>query len=497
MKLPNFQAQIQYLEEPEIEVGNNICVPEVKMGWTLVGPLGKESKGYEINIALIGDLDSIERTKEMLQRMNVNTRGSGEGFLHTDFPGLSKLKIKINNLYIMEIDQENIKQQLEKAPSLTDRVSTAARIISEKITAISEREPSPDVILVAYPQIIDTYCIQGLVGRKGTIRKTRLEKDIEKLRASNHTLYKWLGMDEPERKEIFMDLRSLIKAKCMKCDIPVQILRPSTTEGYDADKPKHEDDATLFWNLTIALFYKSNHLPWRVKGLADDTCYIGISFFRDKDDPANVKTALSQVFSLDNEGVVFKGQKAIIDESKSPHLSKEDASILVKQAIEAYKLNKEGRLPERIVVHKTSRYTKDEIDGFNSTIPEIKKVDLVAFGMRDIKLMRWGMQPPIRGTMIKLPDNSILLYTFGYIPYFGLYPGPRVPTPLEILEYHGKTQIDQICKEILSLTKLDWNNAKFCIKSPVTIAFARRVGTIIRESRVDPKDLKEKFKFYM
>lgn len=78
--------------------------------------------------------------------------------------------------------------------------------------------------------------------------------------------------------------------------------------------------------------------------------------------------------------------------------------------------------------------------------------------------------------MVKMPDKSMLLYTSGYIPYLEVYPGPRVPSSLEILEYFGDTTMDVIGKEILALTKLNWNNAKFCIKAPITIAFSRRVG---------------------
>jgi len=98
--------------------------------------------------------------------------------------------------------------------------------------------------------------------------------------------------------------------------------------------------------------------------------------------------------------------------------------------------------------------------------------------------------------MVRLPDKSILLYTFGYIPYLNVYPGPRVPSPLEILEHHGSTSIDIICREILALTKLNWNSAKFCIKAPITISFARRVGFFLRNA---PTTLtpKNKFKFYM
>jgi len=87
-------------------------------------------------------------------------------------------------------------------------------------------------------------------------------------------------------------------------------------------------------------------------------------------------------------------------------------------------------------------------------------------------------------------------YTFGYIPYLNVYPGPRVPSPLEILEHHGNTSMETICKEILALTKLNWNSAKFCIKAPITIGFARRVGFILRNAPPDIEP-KNKFKFYM
>jgi len=64
----------------------------------------------------------------------------------------------------------------------------------------------------------------------------------------------------------------------MEYDTPVQILLPHTIDQYNPENPSREDDATTFWNLVVALFYKANNLPWRVKGLLDDTCYVGISF---------------------------------------------------------------------------------------------------------------------------------------------------------------------------------------------------------------------------
>jgi len=495
MQLQRFQPTIRHLEEPHIEVGEGIAIPEPKMGWTLIGPLGSREATYEINLGLIGDMESLEKTKNLIQRLSMTTYGKDKSFLHVDFPGIDRFRIKLTVRWTAEINGDEMKQQLEKTGSFSERIEIAARVIREKIKSLTEREPTPDVLILAYPKIVDYYCIEGAKGKRGIPRKTALEKFIERMRAQNITLDKFFGTKLPEKPFRPVDLRALVKAICMESKVPIQILRPYTTEPYNPEQPKREDDATTFWNLVVALFYKANHLPWRVRGLMEDTCYLGISFFRDRGDSANVKTALAQVFSMDAEGFVFKGEKALVDESNSPHVSKDEATKLMRYAIEVYERNK-GHPPRRVVVHKTSRYSDDERAGFEAGAQGTHKVDLIAFGSRSIKLIRWGQNPPVRGTMVRLPDSSVLLYTFGYIPYLGVYPGPHVPSPLEILEHHGDSSIEVICKEILALTKLNWNNAKYCNKSPVTIGFSRRVGNILREAPPDTK-IGDRFKFYM
>ncbi len=34
----------------------------------------------------------------------------------------------------------------------------------------------------------------------------------------------------------------------------------------------------------------------------------------------------------------------------------------------------------------------------------------------------------------------------------------RVPGPIEITEHHGSAPLEQLCREILALTKMDWNS---------------------------------------
>src|SRR5437867_9493970 len=394
MKFPRFQATVQHLKEPHIEVGEGIAIPEPKMGWTLVGPLGKQSLTYDINLGLIGDSESLEKTKELISRLNFTTYGKDKSFLHIDFPGVARFRIKLIVKWTAEIDGESTKERLEKTASYSERVEVAARIIREKINALMEREPSPDVLVLAYPKIIDYYCIESAIGHKGLPRQTSLEKFIERMRARHITLDVFTGMKPPEKSLKPLDLRSVIKAACMGHNVPIQILRPYTTEPYTPDQPKREDDATTFWNLVVALFYKANHLPWRVRDLMEDTCYLGIAFFRDKGDSTAVKTSLAQVFSLDAEGFVFKGEKAVVDENNSPHVSKEEAAQLVKRAVEVYQRSKDG-LPHRIVVHKTSRFSEAEVAGFKDGAKGVSKLDLIAFGDRSFKLVRWGQNPPV------------------------------------------------------------------------------------------------------
>ncbi len=63
----------------------------------------------------------------------------------------------------------------------------------------------------------------------------------------------------------------------------------------------------------------------------------------------------------------------------------------------------------------------------------------------------------------------------------GTYPGPYVPEPVEIVEHFGDSSMQQLSREILSLTKLNWNSATFSCEFPMTLVFAREVGKILSE----------------
>ena len=55
-----------------------------------------------------------------------------------------------------------------------------------------------------------------------------------------------------------------------------------------------------------------------------------------------------------------------------------------------------------------------------------------------------------------------------------------VPRPLELSVTRAETSIEQIARELLSLSKMNWNNTQFDGGEPITLRAARRVGDILK-----------------
>jgi hypothetical protein len=89
-----------------------------------------------------------------------------------------------------------------------------------------------------------------------------------------------------------------------------------------------------------------------------------------------------------------------------------------------------------------------------------------------------------------------LLYLRGSVQSFETYPGMYVPRPLEFSVARSETPLEQLAREMLSLSKLNWNNTQFDGGEPITLRAARRVGDILKcvpEGGV----VQPSFRFYM
>lgn len=268
----------------------------------------------------------------------------------------------------------------------------------------------------------------------------------------------------------------------MKYKIPTQLIRPDTLLFKGT-----QEKSIVFWNLAAGMLYKSQKgYPWKLTQLEENTCYVGISFFKERDDNREyTRASMAQVFLDTGESFILRGDPfewKNIQFPNSPHLSQEGAEELIKKVLEQYKLVR-GNLPERLVIHKSSNYWDEELEGFLVASGKINSKDFITIQTTNRRFYRVGKYGVLRGTLISTQDmTEHYLYTTGFVPCINTYPGLGVPIPILIRCKIQDSDIKKICQEILAFTKLDWNNTFIYRKDPVTLSVSRKVGKVLAET---------------
>lgn len=428
-----------------------------------------------IRLGVIGSTETIELARNWIDRCQNEIPGKPElPQLFQGFPGFTQV-FGCELRFLPECIEELKSDEITRAVGLKtphERIHFAGRLLINKLKNLRMREPRPHVVICALPQSIITWC-----GRTQRQFKTFSRQRVD----TGFTQTTLVPTEDSSIENIpeIQDLRRFIKAEAMVLGIPTQLAKPSTFR-IDSQGSTIQDDATRAWNFCVALYYKAEGYPWKLAEMPVGTCYIGISFYRDLLNPSGLRTSMAQVFTHTGEGLVLRGGRVEWDDiNRAPHLTENTAFQLMNEALILYKSQMEA-YPQRLVVHKSSRFYKDELSGFNKAAKMVNSTDYVTILSRGIRFMRRrGNYPPIRGSMIKLSEKNYILFTKGWVPFLKTYPGLRVPTPLEIAEHHGNSSAEQICKEILSLSKMNWNSADFCIREPITLAYSREVGRIL------------------
>src|SRR5687768_13301371 len=191
--------------------------------------------------------------------------------------------------------------------------------------------------------------------------------------------------------------------------------------------------------------------------------------------------AVAQAYSTDVEPFALKG--AHIDHEqrrdRQPYLNETQAEALMADVLKQY-LDRAGIMPDRVVIHKTTGYQPEELQGFSKAAKgAVPTVDFIWMRSTAFRMVRKGMEEPWRGTLCRLIDQCYL-FTGGYVPWWNEYPGMHIPAPLEIGSA-ATTDIVERSKEILTLTKMNWNSSDGIGRYPITILFARRVGELMCE----------------
>jgi hypothetical protein len=465
--------EVAYIKEPELEFGGGMRHIDIRFGLMDYGPFDAvpERVPKRVRIGIVGSADTIEGTAQWIERCRVGlaAKASRQPNLFPPFPGTgAESPFRCEFAAPAELQRMIPPRELARLTRIVDH-NDATRAIVEaflaEIRVLTERNTPPEVILCALPLSV--------------IEKTANESNNEN------------ADDAGDDDEADLNLRGLLKAGCIELHVPIQILWPTT---YDASlriprklkrlsERRVQDDATRAWNFFTAIYYKADGLPWRL--VRDSTqlkaCYIGVSFFRSVEGD-RVFTATAQMFDERGEGMILRGGRAVESkDDRRPHLKGEDAYELLTNSLNVYR-RQHNHFPARVVIHKTSKFDSEELDGFNRAIEEcgIDFADFIFVSKTQTRLMRLGAYPPLRGTMLRLDDQQVVLYCKGSVEFFHTYPGMYVPLPTLLRCQLAGQPIRFLAEEVLALSKMNWNNTQFDGGDPITTRAARSVGNILK-----------------
>jgi hypothetical protein len=477
--------KVECLEEPELEFGAGRHI-DIRFGLMHHGPLDLESAvaPRRINVGIVGSTETVEGLAAWLEkcRDGIPAKASNQPNLFPAFPGF-RADNALKTTFILD---SRTQRPLSKRDLVTVEalgaspvgIQKSVELFLNEIYALAERRTA-DVILCALPM--------SLIKQHGE--------------ASG------VGENDIRSAEPPLDFHHLLKAQSMRVGVPIQLVLPMT---YDESKrlPQKlksfrlrtsQDEATRAWNFHVAMYYKSGGIPWRLPRAATalTACHVGISFYESLD-RARLLTSVAQVFNERGEGTIVRGGAAKVSkDDRQPHLEREDANSILFNALKVYK-GEHRTMPARLVVHKSSLYSDEEVLGFQTAADEMRidALELLTLGASATRLFREGLYPPLRGTMMTLDASEHLLYTRGSVDFFQTYPGMYAPQMLGIHIRQAQETPAFLANEILGLTKMNWNNTQFDGFEPITLHAARQVGKILKYVPLsDP--IKESYAFYM
>ena len=476
MKLDTFK-------EPLLEFGENthIC-PRAGISQYGVYDIQLNTRRQQILVGGVGTSDDLEKLTHWIDRCKSVISGKSETNqpeLFTSFCGFNqtigfKAELIIKDDITRSINLSEIREVL-KIKNWNEKVAKAVEMYYRHVKFLAQNR-LVDVIVCVIPNNL----YEKISKEEAQPEGPTLEEN-----------------EEEERKDVIeINFRRALKAKVMHLGKPTQLM---ISESLDSNAPGRQDDATKAWNFSTALYYKANQtVPWKLVSNLNrpSVCFVGIGFYRSRDKKM-LNTSLAQIFDELGNGVILRGTPVLLKDDRIPHLNATQAYDLLHLALEEYN-NALETSPGRLVIHKSSNYNDDELEGFKQAIEEmrVQASDFITILDSNIRLFRDGIYPPYRGTHVELDDRTHLLYTRGSVEYYRTYTGKYIPQPLEVRIVESDESPGQICKEILALTKMNWNNTQFDQKYPITLGCARKVGQIMKYVPEDEHP-QIRYSFYM
>lgn len=289
------------------------------------------------------------------------------------------------------------------------------------------------------------------------------------------------------------DLHDHMKATTAARRIPIQLVREDKALSYP-----HR--ASVMWRVGLAIYAKAGGVPWKLADADPETAYIGVSYAirPPTSDRPKFVTCCSQIFDAEGAGLEFVAFDAndVEVQRDNPFLSRTEMFRVMTRSLDLYRRRHSGRSPRRVMVHKTTEFKNDEIDGCMEAFHLCEAVDLIQVvedvSWRGIRISgRSGESkgnaasyPVERGTLLSIAPCEALLWTHGDVQGVAdrsYFQGSRsTPRPIRLVRHAGHGSWDDTARAVLALSKMDWNNDSLYDPLPVTLGYAKVLARVIK-----------------
>jgi hypothetical protein len=465
--------KLRFIEEPQLAFFQNKLHVDIRAGLTTYGAFDKNSSDIPnpIRIGLIGTTATTDGVRDWLELCKHGVKSDEQKLktLRPSFPGMTE-QVFGTSLELSDTRTRTItRHELNAALLSKNPLSAVVELFIDHARDLASKS-GLHVLVIAPPS--EVFAL-GDSQKKGDI-----DPPIDELQQPAP------AQEAPSPS--VLNFHDLFKAKAIDLQVPCQIVRPDTYGSAPGSRTKSrrlQDKATTAWNFHTALYYKAGGIPWRLARLPAvlTTCYVGVSFFKSVDGD-KLMTSVAQVFDERGEGLIVQGGSASYDkDDRTPHLSEDDAYTLLSNGLSTYR-REHHTMPARLIMHKTSSFNDAEKAGFRRAADgeKLEMLDLVTVRRSGVRLLRAGNSPMVRGTSLLFDDSSGIVYLKGTVPYFEVYPGAYIPRALEFIREDGETNSADLARELVELSKLNFNNTQFDTGDPITVRAARRVGDILK-----------------
>ena len=491
--------------EPELEFRFNQRLKDPRDGLSLFGPYDadKPSRPGTLSYVTLGTLEGIDAFSSWSSIMNSPAidAPSGNQRLWPPFPGFEAAfcaDLPTEPVWQYQIDKDKL-IEASRHPEAHERAFKVVEMYLEGFKRASKRDENIGVAVCIVPDEVWSNCrpeskITDPIGESISAGRLRQRK------AGQLELFEQVNQ---QQYALSTDFRRQLKARSMRYEIPIQIIRESTLR-LSSENPFGQRPLTplsdRMWNLSTSLYYKCGGKPWKLVSAREGVCYIGIAFRRtSKSGDDRTACCAAQMFLDSGDGIVFLGEYGpwYSPDNYQFHLSKTAAQNLLQGVLDTYQ-ELEGKQLREVFLHSRSSISDEEFEGFMEACPEnVKLIGIRArLNRNNPRLFRTGDMPTLRGTFWKINDQSGLLWGTGFKPRIATYNGWEVPVPLRIDIQHGEASIERVAQDIFALTKLNYNACHLGDSQPVTVGFSDAVGEIL-VSNPTVTDRKPNFKFYI